>query len=314
MKIKNKICGDRSGVSTLLIAIIIIIIVVIVAVAAYVLLVGNDNNNNNQELAPGTTLTYDFTDSSGATVTMEKEIIGQNATQYFEKITAGDSPATYNLSPKLSSNDAELTGTADLDTIDGQKTLNIWEYTIIDPVNGSENITSYADQGNGLFYKIVATYADPDSTTGGQLTDTMILTDKNLVWQSSYKESSSIGKTYEYSYTVVGTVTFPASIICVADCLNGQFGIEFDFSAIDESAVIYFLSDNIQGLPTDAVNSGTTTDLTNTIDGDLTAEIWTVAQEGGTFAFCYEPNSHIIYVIALITGGVELDFNLVSKA
>jgi len=297
-----------------LIAIVIIIIIVIIAVAAYVLLSGNNNNNNEETLAPGTTLTYDYTDSSGATVTVEKETIGQNATQYFEKVTIGDSPATYNLSPKLTSNDVEITGTADLDTIDGLKTLTIVEYNIIDPNLGAVSVTSYADQDNGLFYKIELTYADPASTTGGQLTDTMVLKDKDLVWQKSYTESSSIGKTYGYSYTLFGTVAAPANIICVADCLNGQFGVEYDFSAIDESAVIYFLSDNIQGLPTDAVDTGTTSDLTNTIDGNVTVELWSVAQSDGTFVFLYEPNSHIIYVIALITSIGELDFNLVSKA
>ena len=311
----KKIRGDRSGVSTLLIAIVIIIIVVIIAVAAYVLLSGNNNNNNEETLAPGTTMTYDVTDNEVAVGTVEQTIIGQSSTVYFiESKLIGDTSVTqYSTSDKAMPKDAQKTGTEELDTFEGTKTLEVWDFTITDSPYGTQTVTTWMDPDNGVQYKNIVVYTDPTSTTGAQITEVQILTAYDLVWQTSYNVSDSVGKTYDYAYTV-GAISLPAKIVCVADCLNDQYGIMFDFTEIAANLEEYYLSDNPQGLPTDAVDSGTTTDLTNTIDGNVTVEIWSLNLGYEVYTFYYDPDTHVIYAFILTAEGIDIPFELVSKS
>ena len=83
--------GDRSGVSTLLIAVIIAAAVVVAAAAAYVVLPDNDEK---ETWAPGTVMEYDIFSGGAKTGTYKTEIIGQNTGNYFIKQTTSAGTTT----------------------------------------------------------------------------------------------------------------------------------------------------------------------------------------------------------------------------
>ncbi|MCL2509726.1 MAG: hypothetical protein FWF07_01420 [Methanomassiliicoccaceae archaeon] len=306
--------SSRQGVSTLFIAIVIVIIVVIIAVAAYVLL--TDNNNNNEEtLAPGTTMTYDVTDDGAETGTLEQTIVGQSSTDYFveSKLTGDKKTIQYSLSKKGTPDGAVTTGTEDLETFEGTKTLTVWEYMITDPSGGTQAVTAYINPENGVVFKNVIVYNDLNSTTDAQKTEVQTLTAYDLVWQTSYNVSDSVGKAYEYAY-ILGPMTLSVKIVCVADCQNDQYGIVYDYSETIENLKDYFLSDNPQGLPEVAVDTGQTTTLTGTIDGDVTVELWSISFESGdSFNFYCDPDTHVIYKFVISAKGNDSSYDLVSK-
>ena len=311
MRLKNKLRSDRAGVNPLLIAVVVIVVVVVIAVAAYFLLSSDNNNESGDIIAPGTTVTADITDS-GVTYQYQQSFIGQNANDYFIMETSSLDPSAvpdYYLEPKKEANGvpdgAVKVGEGELDTgIDGTKNLEIWRYETTD---GSGDIMeAYLDPTyKWLVYQGTITHSDGTVST-------YTLTDYNMVLQSSYKESSSIGVTYGYTFTY-GTQTYPAGVVCVAECLNGQYGMMYDFSAIYDGLYIYDVSDNIQGLPVDAVNTGQTSQL-DTMDGTVNTQIWTITENGNGVTFYYGPSTHILYRL-VITGttadGIVLD--LTSK-
>ncbi|MCL2509727.1 MAG: hypothetical protein FWF07_01425 [Methanomassiliicoccaceae archaeon] len=318
MKSIKEIRSDRRGISTLLIAVIIVIIVVaIVAVAAFVIFSGNGSNNGVTEppnggdgiIAPGTTLTAEISSASG-TYTYVQNYVGQNANNYFieETTPAG---TDYYLEPKDQANKAPdgavKIGDDTIDTKDGPKDVEIWQYTSTQ--SGSSTVTkAYIDP----VYKWLVYLGEITNSDG--TTTTYTLQDYNVVLQTSYTESNAIGKTYQYSFST-GTYTFPAYVTCIADCLNGQYGMMFDFSSLQSGLVIYDLSDNIQGLPLDANISGGKSDLTGTIDGNVSVQIWKFTEDNEGFSFYYEPKSHVIYEIVLTpSSGTPAVFSLVKKA
>ena len=299
MEFKRKVRDDRSGVSTLLIAVVIIVIVVVAAAAAYVVLSGDEK----ETLAPGTVIKYDRTINGKESGILEETLIGQSADEYFfmvKGVVGGTATTEYTATSKKSPENAELMGTTELDTKDGLKTLQIWEYTTTS-IAGPFDVTVYVDPEIGVSYKEEMTGV----VLGEEYTEVRILTAFEPVWQKSYKESKAIGKTYEYAF-FVGGVPIPIKIECVADCLDDQYGIMYDFTLIQSDLKLYYLSDNIQGLPTDAVNTGETAPLT-TIDGEVSAEIFT--DPYGVLTLYYEPDTHIIYRIIIL----EVNFDLTKK-
>jgi len=171
--IRNKMKSDRSGVGTILIAVIVIVVVAVAAGGLYYALVYNNDNNNDsepvdlteKELAPGSTFTYDLT-VDGTTISLTDLYIGQNAESYFVKETFSTEDTLviqYGLSPRSPSDIHDTGSTATISTMDGQKTLHIWEYT-----EDSATCTAYVDTVSGIIYRTEA--------TDGTLTQTYNLT------------------------------------------------------------------------------------------------------------------------------------------
>jgi len=307
MMFKSKIRNDRSGVSTLLTAAIAIVVVVVVVAAAYVVLSGSDGGE--ETIAPGTVIKAEIV-LGDETYLYEDHYIGQNADMYFIKTTTthGSSKSVgYSVVKKKEVNGvpdgAVKVGEAEVETIHGLKDLEVWEYT---DVYEKEEVLmkAYLDPAaNWLVYKGEITFM-----TGENATYTLL--GYEPVFQKSYKESKSIGKTYGYAgVTEAGTV--PVSITCIADCINGQYGMLYDFSMIHYGAGVYFLSDNIQGLPTEAVNTGGTYTMNNTINGNVDVERWAWGNTNVGLFFYYEPFSHIIYGLVFLDAGKETPLSLV---
>jgi len=306
MGFNSKMRKDRSGISTILIVAVIIVVVIIGAAAAYFVLSGGEKE---ETWAPGTMMKYEETSDilEGPVITVQT-IIGQNNSMYFIMITSeGSDLIQYDVSPKDDPEDMEIIGTEEIDTIDGLLTLSVVTYTIPESNYGPQTVKSYVDLETGIAYKNEGTFAHP--VTGEDITVVQILKDYDIVLQTSYKQSKSIGKTYEYVFEI-GTESFSANIVCVADCLDGQLGVMYDFI---DGGKLYFLSDNIQGLPVDAVNTEATDEL-ETIDGNKTLELW-VLPVPYSMIFCYEPNTHIVYAfVMVISEEVGLVYELVKKA
>jgi len=308
---KSKIHNDRSGLSRIQAIIVIVIMVVVVASLTYVAVAGS--LNNSETIAPGTSMTYVVSENGVEKGTVEESIVGQNATEYLYmiKIDWKDPAIQYVLSPKEVPKDTVTAGTEEIDTIDGTKTLKILEYSDTSMLFGPRDVKSYVDQHTGAAYRNEITYNDPASLSGAKITQVQLLKAYYPVTQKSYKESGSIGKTFEYAS--VGLATFPASIVCVADCLDDKYGVMYDLTAIAGGSRIYCLSDNIQGLPTDAVKTEATAEIAGTLDGDVSVEILKMADGDAGLTFYYEPNTHIIYRIVLTVSGTDSVFDLVSK-
>ena len=309
MGFKGKIRNDKSGVSTLLI-VAIVIVVVIVAAAAYLVLSGG--GEEKESMAPGTTMKFDVTLDGEEFGIIEMAVIGQSAKEYFNVIKLGEEGLVlqYMVTSKATSYDMEITGTEVLETFEGTKTLTVME-TVLDAPAGQQVFIMYTDMENGMIYKMEMIYTDASS--GDSSIQEWTLLDYELVLQKSFKESKSIGMTYDYSLSV-GAYTFSISLVCVADCLDDQYGILFDFSAfLGNGYNIYLLSDYVQGLPVDAVNTGGTYTLTGTIDGDVDVEIWGIAMGSDGLYFFYEPVTHIIYMISMVSEGEAINFDLVKK-
>lgn len=292
MQIKNMMRNDRSGVSTILVAVIIIVVVVVAAAAVYVVL---SDKEDTRTIAPGTVVTYDLTIFGTVYAsTLTEEYLGQSASQYFVKMTEMQGlsgTVEYGVEPKGLPEDGRKTGNIEMDTIDGKKNLEIWEYTTI--INGMEaSVKAYVDPSNGLPYRMeIVDYGT-----------VMVLKEYDLKWQDSYEESDAIGMKYEYTGTS-GKVIME----CIADCLDGKYGVTF-------GAESYFLSDYPQGLPTDAVNTGLTDTLINTIDGNVDVQIWKFESTEGTTLFYFDPVSHITYRLAISDlSGATAIVDLTSK-
>ncbi|MDR1954389.1 MAG: hypothetical protein LBP82_00330, partial [Candidatus Methanoplasma sp.] len=235
---------------------------------------------------------------------LEQYCIGQNADEYFIMVKDVEddevTSTTFQMTPKKIK-DLKKTGEADIETMDGRKHLDILEYTT--ETNGAlTQVKAYVDPSNELVYRIELKL----------LGFTMIedLTEYILKWQTSYKESKSIGKTYEYECKMEGFV-FDAKITCVADCLDDQYGVVYDFTLFGGGKA-YFLSDDPQGLPTDAEDTGETTTL-SILDEEVSVEKWKYTDAGSEIVFYYEPNTHVIYRFVVSSAIIELVFDLTKK-
>ncbi|MCL2296153.1 MAG: hypothetical protein FWC29_03620 [Methanomassiliicoccaceae archaeon] len=284
MKLKNKMQNDRSGIATILIVVIIVVVVVAAAGATYFLVLNKDDNNNDdneeQTWAPGTVMEYDRLKGTTKIGTYEIRIIGQNSDEYFvsgttKTIGSTISTLEYGLDSKGTPAGAVKSGTITLDTMHGEKTLDIWTY---------EGSKFYIDPSSGIQY-------------GGEIMEdgsvvTLKLTIYSPVWQTSYKESNAIGKAYEYSGTSSIGLVYSSKIECVADCLSGQYGVKF--------AGILLLSNNPQGLPLIATNTGDPLRAIDTIHGSKQVQKWTFTMGGDTdYVVYYDPVSHIVYGFAI---------------
>ncbi len=284
----------------LLVAVVIIVVVAVIAVGAYVVL-----SDNDQEMAPGTVFTYDISEN-GVEYTAEMKIVGQNADEYLIMVTAKVGATTiieYQLSSKGLPADAKKVGTEEMETEFGMKTVDVWEYTV-EESGYTLNGKSYVDSSNiDLSYKDVMTMAG--------FSQVRTLTDYTFEWQKSYKESDAIGKTSQYRTNVELQDPIDASVICVADCMDDQFGVTFDLSEISPLKV-YYLSGSPQGVPTDASYLFNATIPTK--DGDVEVETWRwVFVDGTTFTFYYEPNSKTLYRFNILEAGASMtqSFNLI---
>lgn len=293
---------DRSGMSTIFAVIAVVIIVVIAAAAAYVLL--SNDNDEEKTLAPGSYYHYDIIEND-ETYHSEDTIIGQNSTEYFfeAKETRGGTTVTfYYTSPKLMPEDAVKTGDVEIETIDGLKTVEIWEFQ--EEYYGTMyDVKVHYDPSLDMWY--ITEYSNDSG-----FMETQTIVEYKEEWQTSYKESENLHKTYGYLATVDWEVS-TISIECVADCLDGKYGIMFLAS---DGSEICFLSDYPEGLPDDAVDTGNTITLTDTIDGDVVVGVWEMTTYSGQAWMLYvEPDTHVIYQFSLVYGGETYTFVLDSK-
>ncbi len=291
---RRKTKKDRSGASTLLAAAVVIVVTAVIATGAFIFLSDSDDE---EILAPGTVMRYDIT-MGGNSYVSDIKIVGQNADEYFimTNVVGGTSSFTYyELIPKGIPKEAEKAGSAEMETIYGLKTVDIWEHTY--ESLGITTVTKqYVDPSN---YHLTYKY---ELTTVPWGAEVHTLIEYDPVWQKAYKESGSIGTKYEYS-GVSPTTTYSITIECVADCLDGQYGISYGNG-------VFFLSGSPQGLPADAVYTGRDGALSNTIDGDVLVQIW--VHNSAEYYRGY--NSGIIYRISYLNESEAIvNLELVKK-
>jgi len=297
MNNKHKISRDRSGVSAILV-VVVVAIVIVAGVAAFVVL-SNDDKEDNRQIAPGTKFTFDI-ETHGAVFSnaLTMEIVGQNDTNYFIKNTTSiplfyaEDIIEYVLDTKDNSNDAVKIGTKEIDTFEGKKTLDMWEKTDDD----DSKTTIYAD---ALMVPYLMEMEESTAT----------LKAKEIVYQDSYQESDNIGKKFTYRFNGTSALDYILVTECVADCLNGQYGMKFTPILGDESiSELYYLSDVPGGMSTASEDSGSTVNFT-TIDGQKTMEVWVLES---TIYFCADPETDMVYLIGIYSSGVTVEFILES--
>jgi hypothetical protein len=309
MELKNKTQSDRSGVNTVLVIVVAIVIFVAAAAVAYAVMSGDDKNDK-EIWGPGTVMKYELVSSRGEAFSgiMEQTIVGQNANEYFiMSKTPGKDFNTYSVSSKWEDTEGEvLVGTVRLDTgIDGIMTLEEWAYS-----SDAIQTTTYVDPESGLRYRIEMTVP----IQGEEYTEILTLKDYTIVPQKSYKESKAIGKTHEYVFNEDG-YTLKLDVKVVADCMDGQYGMAYILSSPDSPGDVsydYLLCRNIQGLPVDAANSESTETL-NTIDGEVSVEIWACGMGSFGLVFFYEPKTQIIYEFIRVDSQGSISFELTKK-
>ena len=278
----NKMKIDASGkISTIMLAIVAIIVVVIVVVAVFIIVTNNGDNQQKgtPEMAPGTTL--DFTVTGGEPITeLKAEIIGQSKDIYFAKTTytvSGNDIVLYSTMAKPGGSKYQVTGTEKITTIhDGEKMLDV----ATDLTDGS---TLFVDPSTGLVYKI--------TTINGDSTVTAVLNEYSLIRQNSgsYKQSSAIGTGKSYTLTYDGT-PYTVTSTCIADCRNGQYGVEYDLSSLGGST-IDTISNSPLGLPIDAVE----TNMSGSTSSGATTHIWMYTDGmGDTLYLYYDPVAKVV--------------------
>ena len=297
MELKNKMNMDRSGISTILIAVIVIVVIAVAAAAAYVFLTGNDEGDK-EVIAPGTVLEYDQLVNGEYNATLKAEYKGQNADEYFVKISYGN-VYEYGMEPKGMPDGAKKTGTAQLDTILGNKTVDVWEYT-----EDGIAVKAYADQSNPvLAYK-------QEWTQSGYSVE-LVLSSFEPVWQTSYEESEDIGTEYTYIISY-GGYSYDRKMVCIADCLDGKYGVSYDVSNFrDGIEVQYYLSNYPEGLPSDAIKVGNMTTIVLLNGENQQVEKWTMSVPGKiTSSFYCDPVTHIVYRAVFDETGAPIVFDL----
>jgi len=300
MELMRNMRKDRSGINALL-AVVAVVVVIAVAAAAYVILA----DDGEKEIGPGTILKYETTTDGTSTSTgYEEYYLGQSADMWFLEVKTTFSSTTFLselriLLPKANTLDSIMIGVVETDTIDGKKTLEVWEY-----VNGIQTEKYYIDPSNGLVYK--------QEVTRWGSTMISVLKEYELKWQKPYKESKSIGMTYEY--TPKGWSGWSVEkIVCVADCIGGQYGMESEFTL--GAGGRYYISDHPQGLPKGAEYTGEKIVLEGTIDGDISVDKWELSRDVGSMAFYVEPKTHVIYRVVFEYGNGydDLIYDLTKK-
>ncbi|MDR2698892.1 MAG: hypothetical protein LBB30_04370 [Candidatus Methanoplasma sp.] len=308
----NKIIQkDRSGIATVLLVIIIVAVLVVAAGAAYVVMSGDDDKEEPEEekqtLAPGTVMKYDITGIAETPIEGEVTYIGQSAELYFVMLKIPISETMYSVQydilPKKVPKDAKVS-TVEIDFEGGKKKVTLWEYSTPYLLGENAQSKTYIDPSIGLMYK--------DETTVLGMTIVQVLKEYTPQWQESFEESESIGMTSEYAANYMGQI-FNLDIVCIAGCGDDQFGVMIDFSKVG-SPRAYFLSDHPQGLPVDAKYTGNEYTL-DTIDGEgKSVQVWNILDENENgYVFYYDPVSHNVYRMVLISGATIVIFDLTKK-
>jgi hypothetical protein len=276
-------------------------VVVVAAAAVYIAFVAEDKEEIT--VAPGTMMKYELYADDEKYAVAEEYFIGQNADEYFVKIdvvTDTSTTTAYQLSPKKVGG-MKKTGTAEIETFEGTKKLDIIEYST-DTSGVRTQVKAYADPSNGLSYV--------NELTVQGYTERQVLIDYNIELQTTpYKESDSIGMEYEYDCFYDGRKLLRAYVTCIADCIDGQFGVKYDIGG----GPAYFVSNDPQGLPVNAVYKGTNV-LTNTIeDRDVPTELFELNMYNIAWKFYCEPDSKIVYEVNITQSGVTFTLNLTKK-
>ncbi len=319
MVVNIRLNNDKKGIGMVTIAIVIAVVIIVIAAGAVMLI--NNNNSDAKTFAPGTTFSYDVNGTytySGyefvLTGTIEHNLVSQNDKEYFfnDKMVVD---MTYNAETtniidqenvdmlnkvNMVSLDAVKIGTADINTIDGKKTVDVWQETDAD--TGAVG-TDYIGSDNKILYKSTMQMQLDES---GIIEITSVLSDSELKWQTSYKESSSIGTTYNYNVTgditnhsdsnITGSCTYK----CVGEGSNQycfqvdtELEVTIDGQSNTETDTNYTLSDYISGLNESAVMTGTIE--METIDGKLTLNVWEDLNEDSTETYYVSQNGDVIY-------------------
>ena len=290
---------DRSGVSVILV-LVVVAIVVIAAAAAYVVLSGDDKE---VEYGVGTTYNYSVSGDAEAEGTATITLLGQNKSQYFVQyeleveIDLGELyiPPIYTLIGKNNGApaDAKKVGTERVETIDGTKTLDVWESV----VDGTDvKAKSFIDPETGIEYR-----AHKLVQLDGEIIVLVLdMTSKELVEPTEYEESENIGKIFKYTMTLA-TGEVPYEVECVADCIDGQFGMLDRMTMEDGTLVVdYILADTPQGLYAGSEKSKETHEHEG-----VTYDIWTYSDPLGVdVLFLVNPDTGIIQVIQGYVGTV----------
>jgi hypothetical protein len=287
---------DRSGINKILAAVIVIIIIAAAAVAAYMIM-SDDDEEAYESYALGSTLRYDVFIDGEKVDTYEDEFVGLSDTGYlFRSTWNGDEPY-YWFSHFYEDVGGEVTDIVEWETMDGIQTVEVWEYSFVeDGVEYWEK--TYYCPDNAIVY-------EREFNGGGQIEIHKLIHYK--VDYMPYKESDEIGTTYEY----VCKDGHEAKIVCVADGIDGTYGIFYDIIGL--KWLVYSLSDNPQGLPLDATDMKETVTLEDTIDGDVSVGLWSyIDPDNVTFTFYCDPDSKVIYRFITNEEGVEHMFDLVK--
>jgi len=301
---------DRSAISAVLV-IIVVAIVVVAAVAAYVVL---SNEDEKKILAPGSKFVFDYElEGGGLNGTMDMELVGQNSTDYFVQLNIIIPELNMNAAQYYMANKEDASfegmvkvGTEVVNTIDGEKTLDVWER-----VDGDSKITVYTDSEMIYLMK-------QEIDLGTEVfVISFTLKSKELVYQkeSAYKQSDDIGKKATYEDYIL-TTKLELVNECVADCEGGKFAVRqtayINGSTSGEPS--YYMSEAPIGVIIGSVDTGTTVSV-NTIDGQKTLEKWKFDQTSSTGSMVYyyvDSETDLIYQIDEITSLITFELVLTS--
>ena len=273
--------------------------VVIVAAAAAVIIY---LNNNGDDSASGTMLRYEVSVDGEAGGIYERHGIGQNMDEYFfltKTINKDSEEILYRLALKdvRDERGARMAQTVTIDTIDGRKSLEVWEY-LSSNYGGEAQVKAYVDPSNGLEYRLEVKTSDE--------TIVYTLIKYRLEWQELYLPTHHIGMSSEYASVGTGTPV-KAEIRCVADCEDGRYGVRLE----QGSNVLHFVSELPHGVPHNAVRTGDTATLTS-LDGNVSVELLKYVHGSGEIIFYVDPDTNIIYRFSQ-TGPGGQTFDLVVK-
>ncbi len=323
-----------NGKKYLMIAAIVIVIAVVMAGASFLI-----DNEKTKTSAPGSMVSYSLNgsiESSGITLTisgtMENVLSAQNDTEYFTKSTVNidwiyngstvDSTTQESIISKEKDSgvpsDAEMIGTAQINTIDGKKTVNVWKYDVVEE-NMNYTETDYISEDNGITYKIVLNMESNGMSIIANLTN------YDLKWQNSYRESSAIGLKYNYDAhgNLIDYADSEINGTAVAECVGEGLGkycfkesvdatITYGGQSTPLSKTGYYIEESTSGLETGAVKTGTIE--MQTIDGVLTLDIWNLSDENGTTIDYVSQDGDTIYMTTITTDEMYMELTLTSKS
>jgi len=288
-----------SGRSVLLVIGVVVVLVVAALALAYVL-----RPQSEPDIAPGTILQYDVSIDGGPGGIYVKYCVGESHEEYFYMTVrweGGEEKIHYTKSMKDVENrkNARMTKIVEMQTMDGLKSLEEWEYTT-DDYEAASHVRSYFDPDSGIEYKLEVTMSTGEFVV-------YVLFDYRLDYNKDYFQSWDVG--ISCSYVSVGPgVKMRAEITCVADCDEARYGVTLEYGGKE----IHYVSDTPQGLPHTAVKTGETAALT-TVDGNRTVELWKQVFRDGEITFYVDPEDKVIYRF-VVKGPPEQTFDLTKKA